>query len=119
MPPPDFCKADAAQAKKPFKHIMLEEQPETSLEELVLLHGSTDAGDCARQSQADPHCNICGGGESEMGNEMKPCRRVGVLGDALQRFPLGRRHPVLHVLAHQFGGWIPCFPAEPRKSTKS
>ncbi len=73
MPPPDFCKADAAQAKKPFKHIMLEEQPETSLEELVLLHGSTDAGDCARQSQADPHCNICGGGESETGNEILLC----------------------------------------------
>jgi len=68
MPPSDFT-AD----KQPFKHIFLEEQEETSLEELVMLHGSTDARDCARHSQADPHCMLCGGGESEAGNEILLC----------------------------------------------
>jgi len=65
--------SDFSTEKQPLKHIFLEEQEETSLEELVLLHGSTDVRECARHSQADPHCMLCGGGESEAGNEILLC----------------------------------------------
>ena len=73
MPPAEFAQEVGGQAKKPFKHIMLEEQPTSSLEEMLLLHGSTDAR--TKHSQADPHCMTCGGGDSVEGenNEILLC----------------------------------------------
>ena len=45
----------------------------TSLEYLLQLHGSTDVKERAANAQADPHCTLCGGGESEAGNEILLC----------------------------------------------
>ena len=73
MPPAEFAQEAGGAAKKPFKHILLEEKTDTSLEELLLLHGSTDAR--TKHSQADPHCMTCGGGDSVEGenNEILLC----------------------------------------------
>ena len=43
MPPAEFALEAGGAVKKPFKHILLEEKTDTSLEELLQLHGSTDA----------------------------------------------------------------------------
>jgi len=43
MPPAEFALVAGGAVKKPFKHILLEEKTDTSLEELLQLHGSTDA----------------------------------------------------------------------------
>jgi hypothetical protein len=53
MPPAEFVLEAGGALKKPFKHILLEEKTDTSLEELLQLHGSTDAR--TKHSQADPH----------------------------------------------------------------
>ena len=52
MPPAEFVLEAGGALKKPFKHILLEEKTDTSLEELLQLHGSTDAR--TKHSQADP-----------------------------------------------------------------
>ena len=43
IPPAEFALEAGGAVKKPFKHILLEEKTDTSLEELLQLHGSTDA----------------------------------------------------------------------------
>ena len=66
-------------SKRPLRAIMLQPSPGsddeelTSLEYLLQLHGSTDVKERAANAQADPHCTLCGGGESEAGNEILLC----------------------------------------------
>ena len=52
----------------------------TSLEELLQMHGSMDVAARAANAQADPHCTLCGGGESENGNEILLCDGLRCVG---------------------------------------
>ena len=49
------------------------EEGELSLEKLLQMHGAMDVTARAANAQADPHCTLCGGGESEPGNEILLC----------------------------------------------
>ena len=65
-------------AKRPLKAIVLassatSEDEGTSLEQLLQMHGSIDVAARAANAQADPHCTLCGGGESIEGNEILLC----------------------------------------------
>jgi len=67
---------------RPLRKIRLErngtgadeaEEGELSLEKLLQMHGAMDVTARAANAQADPHCTLCGGGESEPGNEILLC----------------------------------------------
>jgi len=81
----------AASSRRPLRTIFLEssagaddaEEPDEqliSLEKLLQMHGSMDVAARAANAQADPHCTLCGGGESEAGNEILLCDGLRCVG---------------------------------------
>ena len=87
--------AGAASARRPLRAILLESdkgggvggddvddetQEEISLEKLLQMHGSMDVAARAANAQADPHCTLCGGGESANGNEILLCDGLRCVG---------------------------------------
>lgn len=78
----DFVALAGLSNRRPLRAIWLEgstgadgdvETEPTSLEKLLQMHGSMDVAARAANAQADPHCTLCGGGESENGNEILLC----------------------------------------------
>ena len=77
----DFAALAGSTAKRPLRAIFLagpsssgaEGEDGASLEQLLQMHGSMDVAARAANAQADPHCTLCGGGESEAGNEILLC----------------------------------------------
>ena len=77
----DFVRLAGLTTKRPLRAILLQASGHageggdegTSLETLLQMHGSIDVAARAANAQADPHCTLCGGGESEAGNEILLC----------------------------------------------
>jgi len=74
MKPADFVISAGNKEKKPMLAIVLEEDPNISLQDLVDEHGYVTVAD---NPQNDPHCTLCGGGDSLPGNEILLCDGMG------------------------------------------
>ena len=72
-------------ARRFFIAIKLESDPETSLQALADAHGTTHGREKAANTQADPHCTCCGGGESTEGNEILLCDGLNCANNYHQR----------------------------------
>ena len=65
--------------EEPYKADHPDEEPD-SLDKLLQRYGSIDVAARAANAQADPHCTLCGGGESEAGNEILLCDGLRCVG---------------------------------------
>ena len=85
--PPDFAGLALVgeAARRFFIAIKLESDPETSLQALADAHGTTHGREKAANTQADPHCTCCGGGESTEGNEILLCDGLNCANNYHQR----------------------------------
>lgn len=76
LSPTEFCIEGQNKNKRPLNDIFLEGYPEQTLEQLIEVQGFTWGSDSTSANfdpQADPHCVVCGGGESVAGNEILLC----------------------------------------------
>ena len=79
----EFVRSTGSKDMRPLRSLVLESNEGeavhgSSLEQLSVLHGYTTAA--PTNAQADPHCRVCGGGESETGNEILLCDGMGCEG---------------------------------------
>ena len=83
----DFVAIAGLTTEWPLRAIVLQAKPcvndestgeRTNLEDLMMMKESVDAA--VRLIQTDPHCTLCGGGESKSGNEILLCDGLHCVG---------------------------------------